>query len=237
MVEPIETPRKPLTSQLARVLVLLMITVALVSAGLLALRGAGRPVPLHALPREQTVAVPDDPEKASAGLEKEISRLERDNRKLTRRVHSFHPRGLYLVIDIGSNHMYLMKDDKVLRDAIVSTGSGMRLADPAKPRSWVFDTPRGEMSILKKVVNPVWTKPDWAFVEVGEELPDSWRDRVERGVLGDYSLDMGDGYLIHGTLFERSLGLHVTHGCVRVGAEDLEAVFKSVGLGTRVYIL
>ena len=84
---------------------------------------------------------------------------------------------------------------------------------------------------------PVWTKPDWAFVETGEDMPRSFNDRVEEGVLGDYALDLGDGYLIHGTLFERALGLHVTHGCVRMGAKDLEEVFKRVKIGTKVFIV
>jgi L,D-transpeptidase YbiS len=42
--------------------------------------------------------------------------------------------------------------------------------------------------------------------------------------------------MIHGTLYERSLGLSVTHGCVRVGAEDLEAVYKAAAVGTKVYL-
>jgi L,D-transpeptidase YbiS len=74
-------------------------------------------------------------------------------------------------------------------------------------------------------------------VEAGESLPKQFGERIEEGVLGDYALDLGDGYLIHGTLFERALGLHVTHGCVRVGSKDLEAIFKQIGIGTRVYII
>ena len=131
----------------------------------------------------------------------------------------------------------MMKDDEVLRDAIVSTGSGVKLSDPDKPRSWVFDTPRGEFSIHRKVNEPVWTKPDWAFVEAGESLPKGFDERIEEDVLGDYAMDLGDGYLIHGTLFERALGLHVTHGCVRLGSKDLEEIFKTVAIGTKVYII
>ena len=158
-------------------------------------------------------------------------------RGLRQRLTSVTPRGTYLVIDTGANRMFLMKDAQVLREAMVSTGSGVRLSDPDKPRSWVFDTPRGEFQVRRKINEPVWTKPDWAFVEAGEDMPRSWTERVEEGVLGDFALDLGDGYLIHGTLFERALGLHVTHGCVRVGAKDLEAIFKNVGVGTKVYII
>jgi len=54
--------------------------------------------------------------------------------------------------------------------------------------------------------------------------------------LGDYGLYMGDGYIIHGTLFKSLLGRRVTHGCVRLGDEDLEFVYKNAPLGTRVYL-
>ena len=35
----------------------------------------------------------------------------------------------------------------------------------------------------------------------------------EEGPLGKYGLYFGNGYLIHGTLFQRFLGQSVTHGC------------------------
>ncbi|HEY3175443.1 MAG TPA: L,D-transpeptidase [Candidatus Polarisedimenticolia bacterium] len=234
--------KRPLSVRIARALLLLVCSVILVSAGLLLLarpRGTGVPVVTA-----EKFMVPVDAggvEGSVASLEKEVKKLSATNQKLRQRITALRPRGLYLVIDTGSNHLYVMQDETIVRDAVVSTGSGVRLADPNsdpnKPRSWVFDTPRGELRVIRKINDPVWTKPDWAFVEVGEDLPRDYGERIEEGVLGDYALDLGDGYLIHGTLFERALGLHVTHGCVRVGAKDLEAIFKQVGLGTRVYII
>jgi L,D-transpeptidase YbiS len=37
-------------------------------------------------------------------------------------------------------------------------------------------------------------------------------------------------------LYERALGLSITHGCVRLGDRDLETVYKTVRIGTQVYI-
>jgi L,D-transpeptidase YbiS len=54
--------------------------------------------------------------------------------------------------------------------------------------------------------------------------------------LGAYAMDLGDGYLIHGTLYQRALGLSITHGCVRLGDADLETVYRKVRVGTPVYI-
>ena len=235
---PTPPPPRTLGGKVARALILLMLTVLLVSAGLLALqwsRGGGTRTQFP-----ERIEVPGDAqalEAALSGLQKDVKKLAAANDKLEKRIRSLQPRGVYLVIDTGSNHLYMMQDDAVMRDALCSTGSGVRLSDPNKPRSWVFDTPRGEYAILRKVNDPAWTKPDWAFVEAGENLPNSWNERVEEGVLGDYALDLGDGYLIHGTLFERALGLHVTHGCVRLGSKDLEAIFKTVKIGTKVYII
>ncbi len=59
---------------------------------------------------------------------------------------------------------------------------------------------------------------------------------MERGVLGDYALGFGNGYFIHGTLYTRLLGRNVTHGCIRVGDDDLKVVFNNAQIGTKIYI-
>ena len=162
--------------------------------------------------------------------------LEQKRDALVKNIAALAPKGIYLLIDTGTNRLYLMRNRCVLREAVCSTGSGRFLPDPPRNREWTFDTPKGEFKIRRKVVNPVWIKPDWAFIEEGEAIPRKQQDRLAPEELGDYAMDLGDGYLIHGTLYERSLGMSVTHGCVRLGAKDLEAVFKSVKIGTPVYI-
>jgi L,D-transpeptidase ErfK/SrfK len=42
--------------------------------------------------------------------------------------------------------------------------------------------------------------------------------------------------LIHGTLYQRFLGLPVTHGCVRLNDANLELVYKTLNVGAKVYI-
>ena len=56
--------------------------------------------------------------------------------------------------------------------------------------------------------------------------------------LGPYKLDMGDGYLIHGTHIynEDSIGDAVSHGCVRMENSDLERLYYMVEPGTPVFI-
>jgi L,D-transpeptidase YbiS len=149
---------------------------------------------------------------------------------------SLAPWGLYVVIDTAANRLYLVRDQKVQKEVVVSCGSGDVLEERGGSRKWIFDTPRGEFSVTSKLVNPTWIKPDWAFIEEGEKPPANFNDRVDNDSLGAYALGFGDGYFIHGTLYTRLLGRNVTHGCVRVGDKDLKSVFETVPLGTKVYI-
>jgi lipoprotein-anchoring transpeptidase ErfK/SrfK len=159
-----------------------------------------------------------------------------DLKQVERKMAALQPRDVYIVVDASQNRLRLMKNDQVLREAVVSAGTGAVLKDEKSGRTWVFETPRGVRVVRSKKQHPCWTRPDWDYVENGEPLPKNWRDRIDCAALGDYAMYLGDGYMIHGTLYERSLGLSVTHGCVRVGAEDLEAVFKAASVGTKVYL-
>jgi len=153
------------------------------------------------------------------------------------RLRAALPRGTYIVVDSYRNHLRVYRDGELLRDALCSTGSGVVLRDPRSGRQWVFDTPAGERRIQRKVKNPIWAKPDWAFIEEGyEPPPPGARDRFDDFSLGDYGLYMGDGYIIHGTIFQTLLGQRVTHGCIRLGDKDLEFAYREVPLGARVYL-
>ena len=174
---------------------------------------------------------------ATGKLEKEVARLEAARKKLASKISKLQPQGIWVLVDTGSNRICLMDGETVLREAVCSTGSGRVLEDPQTERKWIFNTPRGEFEVRGKKTNPIWIKPDWEFIEEGKPLPTSFKERVEEDMLGDYALDIGDGYLIHGTLYKRALGMSVTHGCVRVGDDDLEVIYKAVRIGSRVYII
>jgi L,D-transpeptidase YbiS len=161
-----------------------------------------------------------------------LAERDRLQAALRRRV----PRGPWIVIDQTHNRLRLMRGDETLLEAPCSAGSGMVLKEGAQGRVWVFDTPRGRFEVLSKAENPVWKKPDWAFVEEGEPIPKDPADRLEYGSLGEYALYFGNGYLIHGTLYERLLGRPASHGCIRLGREPLRVVYRTAPLGTPVYI-
>ncbi len=147
------------------------------------------------------------------------------------------PAGPYILVDTARNRLYVKRRDRVLLTAVASTGSGTTLENPGRPGTqWVFDTPRGDFAINSRLTNPVWVKPDWAFIEVGQAVPKNPGDRIEPGMLGEYALGFGKGYFIHGTLYNRFLGKNVTHGCIRLNDEDLRIVHKLSNIGTPVMI-
>jgi len=59
------------------------------------------------------------------------------------------------------------------------------------------------------------------------------------GALGSFKLDLGDGYLIHGTTryTASSIGRATTHGCIRMRNDDLRRLYELVPVGTPVDIL
>ncbi len=145
---------------------------------------------------------------------------------------------LYVVVDAKANKLYLKKGFKLLWSADCSVGRGGMLRDGKTGQRWEFVTPRGEFRVLSKAENPKWRKPDWAFVEAGERIPPpDDPTRLVDGELGAYLLNLGDGYLIHGTKNEKILGRPASHGCVRLGADDLKDLYAKAPVGTRVFII
>jgi L,D-transpeptidase-like protein len=66
--------------------------------------------------------------------------------------------------------------------------------------------------------------------------PLATKNRHVEGELGQFQLDLGNGYLLHGTPRVESIGTASTHGCVRLGDEDIAWLYDNVPVGTRVFI-
>jgi len=207
--------------------------IALVLGLLVSLLVAGTGYDYEQLPQTRVESALPQADKLAADL----ARLRAENRKVGKSLAAQVPSGVYIVINQTHNRLYVKRGAETVHEAVCSAGSGMVLNEPAgQQRTWVFDTPRGKFKVLQKVDNPVWKKPDWAFVEEGKPLPRRSDERIEYGVLGEHALHFGNGFMIHGTLYERMLGRSVTHGCIRLGKQDLRDVYKSVPVGTPIYI-
>ncbi len=158
--------------------------------------------------------------------------LDRARKELTK----LKPKGKYIVIDTHANKIAVRTEDSLLMEATCSTGSGSELIDSVTGRKWIFNTPLGVFKVKNKLTEPWWRKPDWAFIEENEAIPKNERDRLDPNVMGEFALGFGDGFFIHGTIYERLLGINVTHGCVRVGTEDLKKIYDQSPIGTPIYI-
>ena len=143
--------------------------------------------------------------------------------------------GVVITVDASHNIAYLWNDGALVAKGPASTGTDKELRRGL--RQWLFRTPRGRHKVLRKIVDPVWTKPDWAFIEEGKPIPPPNSPiRKVKGPMGKYALDLGDGILIHGTQETKKLGTKASHGCIRLGPEMLELVYKSASVGTEVHI-
>jgi L,D-transpeptidase ErfK/SrfK len=105
-----------------------------------------------------------------------------------------------------------------------------------------WSTPLGKTKIVDKRRNPTWSPPESVRKE-HEERGDPLPKVVKAGPdnpLGAYAmrLDIHPGaYLIHGTNNPIAVGMAITHGCIRMYPEDIEALFPKVPVGTPVWLI
>jgi L,D-transpeptidase ErfK/SrfK len=105
-------------------------------------------------------------------------------------------------------------------------------------RSW--PTPLGEMRVVSKEVDPTWDIPPSIHAEALEKgvvLPPFIPPGPDNP-LGRFWLGLSRGGVgIHGTNAPGSIYGAVTHGCVRVHPDDIEALFPRVAVGTVVQVI
>ena len=169
-------------------------------------------------------------------MEENLKIEKEEIRRLQNKYRQLESKKPYLVVNTSKNELRLVKDGITIRKAKCSTGSYV-LLKASGDREWLFRTPKGKFRVSVKLKNPWWYKPDWAYLEEGLPIPSIYSPkRYIPNVLGDYALGFGDGYLVHGTLYKRFLGLPVTHGCVRLDDDDMQLVFNTLTHGSKIYI-
>ncbi|MFU0867558.1 L,D-transpeptidase family protein [Kluyvera ascorbata] len=97
------------------------------------------------------------------------------------------------------------------------------------PEHWVT-------SVKQKKVGPTWTPTPnerAEFAAEGNILP-AVVPAGPDNPMGLYAMYIGNQFAIHGTNANFGIGLRVSHGCVRLRADDLKKLFSEVPVGTRV---
>jgi L,D-transpeptidase ErfK/SrfK len=103
-------------------------------------------------------------------------------------------------------------------------------------------TPLGQTQVVSKQALPSWRPPPSVrqeHAERGDPLPNVVPPGPDNP-LGEYAMRLGihpGDYLIHGTNNPQAVGMAVTHGCIRMYPEDIEALFKMVPVGTKVWLV
>jgi L,D-transpeptidase ErfK/SrfK len=140
-----------------------------------------------------------------------------------------------IVINLPEHRLYYFPKRKKNEPPIVITY-------PVSIGKMDWHTPLGETKVVSKQKNPSWHPPDSVrkeHAERGEPLPRVVGPGPDNP-LGAYALRLAitpGAYLIHGTNNPLAVGMAVTHGCMRMYPEDVEALFPAVPVGTKVRII
>ncbi|MGR9037944.1 MAG: L,D-transpeptidase, partial [Gammaproteobacteria bacterium] len=144
------------------------------------------------------------------------------------------PRGI--VLNIAEYRLYYYPPvQKGMTPLVISYAHGIGRMD--------WKTPLGKTRIMGKVKDPAWRPPESIRREHaanGDPLPPVVPPGPHNP-LGAYMLRLAipGGYLIHGTDIDKiyGIGMQITHGCIRLYPEDIEALYQSAPVGTAVYIV
>ncbi len=103
-----------------------------------------------------------------------------------------------------------------------------------------WETPLMNSAVSSIVKNPNWTPPasiQQEYRDAGLKLPDVVPAGPENP-LGEYAIRIGQtSYLIHGTNNPKGVGLRVSHGCIRLYPEHIEALATELHPGTSVRVV
>lgn len=130
-----------------------------------------------------------------------------------------------IVINVAEMRLYYYKDKNTVE--VLPVGIGQLGTDT--PENWVT-------SVQRKRANPTWTptaKVRREYAAKGEPLPAVVPAGAENP-MGLFALYIGNLYAIHGTNASFGIGLRVSHGCIRLRNDDIEHLFRTVPVGTRV---
>ena len=145
-----------------------------------------------------------------------------------------------VVVNVAELRLYYFPDDSRPPPEGAPPGSRRVITHPISIGRLDWSTPLGVTSITGKVANPTWYPPQSIRDEHAAR-----NDVLPRVVppgpdnpLGKHAMRLALGsYLIHGTNKPSGVGMRVTHGCIRMFPEDIEALYKTVPVGTAVNIV
>jgi len=140
-----------------------------------------------------------------------------------------------IVVNLPEHRLYYFPAPRAGEERVV-------ISYPVSIGKMDWHTPIGLTKVVQKVKNPAWYPPESVRAEHeanGDPLPKVVPPGPDNP-LGLFALRLGipgGAYLIHGTNRPAGVGMQVTHGCMRLYPEDIEALFKIVPVGTPVRLV
>ena len=141
-----------------------------------------------------------------------------------------------IIVNLPEHRLYYFPKRKKKTDAPVV------ITYPVSIGKMDWHTPLGETRVVSKQKDPTWFPPESVrkeHAERDEPLPAAVKAGPDNP-LGAYAIRLAitpGAYLIHGTNNPLAVGMAVTHGCMRMYPEDVEALFPTVPVGTKVFIV
>lgn len=134
-----------------------------------------------------------------------------NNNSVGTRCTSGYATNTLIIVDKSSRRVNFYKNCKLIRSMPCAIGKAST------------QTPSGKYRILEKIQNRPYYK---------DHIPGGHPSNP----LGKYWLGIGNGYALHGTNNEGSIGGAVSHGCMRMYNSDIKWLYSQVKQGTTVLI-
>lgn len=134
-----------------------------------------------------------------------------NNNSVGRRCTSGYATNTLIIVDKSSRRVNFYRNCKLVRSMPCAIGKAST------------QTPSGKYKVLEKIQNRPYYK---------DHIPGG----DPRNPLGKYWLGIGNGYALHGTNNEGSIGGAVSHGCMRMYNSDIQWLYSQAKQGTTVLI-
>jgi L,D-transpeptidase YbiS len=150
------------------------------------------------------------------------------------RIRALQQKKVHLAVVLDDSVLELRHGRATLRRAKIQIGQDATVRAP-DGRTWRLVRPVGERRVAEKQQSPVYTVPEWVYVQKGLPIPPEAERRVAGG-LGTYVIRLDDGTEIHTEPQRGPLAGQVKAASFQARARDMGAIFGAVRDEMPVYI-
>ena len=123
-----------------------------------------------------------------------------------------------LIVDLSDRRVYVFDHDRQIAFYPIAIGQA----------GW--ETPAGRFQVIQMQQNPEWVHPI-----TGEVVRSGPSNPLGNRWIGFWT-DGHEQIGFHGTAQERLVGQAVSHGCLRMRNQDVEALYQQIKIGTPVIV-